>query len=141
AAAALGIESVAVYAPADALSLHTRAATKAVPLPAGADPVASYLDIALLVRAAKESGCDAIHPGYGFLSENAAFARRCAEEGIIFVGPRVEVLELFGDKGQARALAERCGVPVMKGTVEPTSLEQARAFLASLGDGGAMMIK
>src|SRR5205085_52829 len=72
---------------------------------------------------------------------NAGFARRCAEAGLTFVGPRAEILECFGDKGQARALAERCGVPVLPGTSGPTSLEQAREFLASLGAGGAMMIK
>ena len=83
----------------------------------------------------------AIHPGYGFLSENADFARRCAEAGITFVGPRPDILELFGDKVQARALAQRCGVPVLPGTTQPTSLDEARAFFASLGDGGAMLIK
>lgn len=90
---------------------------------------------------AKESGCDAIHPGYGFLSENVWFARRCAEEGITFVGPLPGTLEMFGDKARARALAERCGVPVLSGTMSPVTLGQAKEFLSSLGDGGSMMIK
>jgi pyruvate carboxylase len=85
---------------------------------------------------AREAGCDSIHPGYGFLSENADFARRCGEAGLTFVGPRPETLDLFGDKARARALAERCGVPVLPGTAGPTSLDEARAFLASLGEGG-----
>src|SRR3989442_12805115 len=139
AAAELGIRTVAVFSADDARSLHTRKADEARPL-RGAG-VAAYLDGEHILTLTKEAGCDAIHPGYGFLSENAGFARRCAEEGIIFVGPRAEILEFFGDKGQARALAERCGVPVLPGTSGPTSLEQAREFLASLGDGGAMMIK
>jgi len=139
AAAELGIRTVAVFSEDDANSLHTRKADEACPL-RGAG-VAAYLDMEQQIAVAKEAGCDAIHPGYGFLSENARFARRCAEEGIIFVGPRAEILDLFGDKGQARALAERHDVPILAGTAGPTSLEQARAFLASLGKGGAMMIK
>lgn len=139
AAAELDMRTVAIFSEDDALSLHLRKADDTRPL--RGKGVAPYLDMEQIIAAAKETGCDAIHPGYGFLSENGAFARRCAEEGITFVGPRAEMLNLFGDKGQARALAERCGVPVMKGTSEPTSLEHARAFLTSLGDGGAMMIK
>jgi pyruvate carboxylase len=139
AAAELDIRTVAVFSEDDANSLHTRKADEARALRgAGVTP---YLDIEQLLTVAKEAGCDAIHPGYGFLSENAQFARRCAEEGVTFVGPRAEILELFGDKGQARALAERCGVPVLVGTSGPTSIEQARKFFASLGTGGAMIIK
>ena len=139
AAAELGIQTVAVFSEDDANSLHTRKAHEARPL-RGAG-VAAYLNGEQLLAVAKEASCDAIHPGYGFLSENAGFARRCAEQGITFVGPRAEILELFGDKGQARVLAERCSVPVLPGTSGPTSLEQARQFLASLGNTGAMMIK
>ena len=114
AAAELGIRTVAVFSEDDASSLHTRRADEAHPLRGmGA---AAYLDIEQIVAVATECGCDAIHPGYGFLSENAAFARRCAAAGITFVGPRAETLEIFGDKTQARALAERCGVPVLPGT-------------------------
>jgi acetyl/propionyl-CoA carboxylase alpha subunit/acetyl-CoA carboxylase carboxyltransferase component len=139
AAAELGIRTVAVFSEDDAQSLHTRKADEARSL--RGKGVAAYLDIDTIIAVAKEAGCDAIHPGYGFLSENAVFARRCVEAGLTFVGPRVEILELFGDKVQARALAERCGVPVQKGTSTATTLEDARKFFSSLGDGGAMMIK
>ncbi|MCS6927608.1 MAG: carbamoyl-phosphate synthase large subunit, partial [Candidatus Binatia bacterium] len=139
AAAELGIRTVAIFSEDDTASLHLRAADEARPLRGVG--VAAYLDGEQLVAIAKEADCDAIHPGYGFLSESAEFARRCAEAGIVFVGPRAEILELFGDKGQARALAQRCGVPVLPGTWGPTSLEQAREFLAALGEGGAVMVK
>ena len=140
AAAELGIRTVAVFSEDDAQSLHTRKADEAHAL-RGSGP-AAYLDGEQMVAIAKATGCDAIHPGYGFLSENAGFARLCAAaEGITFVGPDPETLELFGDKVQARALAERSGVPVLPGTTGPTSLDQARDFLASLGDGGAVMVK
>jgi pyruvate carboxylase len=82
-----------------------------------------------------------LHPGYGFLSENALLARRCAEEGIVFVGPSPDALELFGDKVRAKALAGRCGLPAIEGTTGSTTLDEARAFFASLGAGGAVMIK
>ena len=88
--------------------LHTQKADEAHPLRRRGP--AAYLDADCIVSVAAETGCDAIHPGYGFLSENAAFARRCAEAGIAFVGPRPATLELFGDKVRARALAEQCDV-------------------------------
>ena len=138
-AAEMGIRTVAVYSEDDAQSLHTRKTDDAHPL-AGLG-AAAYLDVEQLLRVAREAGCDAVHPGYGFLSENADFARRCNEAGLTFVGPRPEALALFGDKARARALAERCGVPVLPGTAGPTSLDEARAFLASLGEGGAVMVK
>ncbi|WP_309605631.1 carboxyl transferase domain-containing protein [Phenylobacterium sp.] len=138
-AAEMGIATVAVYSQDDAASLHIRKADEAVALQ-GSGP-AAYLDIAHVVAAATAAGCDAVHPGYGFLSENAAFARACAEAGLTFVGPTPETLALFGDKGRARRLAQRCGVPVLPGTDGPTSLEDARAFFAGLGPGGAVMVK
>jgi len=139
AAAELGIRTVAIFSQDDASSLHARRADEARPLHgAGA---AAYLDASQIVAVAKGCGCDAIHPGYGFLSENAEFARRCAVEGITFVGPSPETLELFGDKTQARALAERCGVPVLRGTSGSVTVGEAKEFLASLGDQGAMVIK
>ncbi|MGH7934203.1 MAG: biotin carboxylase N-terminal domain-containing protein, partial [Candidatus Binataceae bacterium] len=138
AAAEMDIRTVTVYSEDDTNSLHTRKADAARAL--RGTGAAAYLDIEQMVAVAKAAECDAIHPGYGFLSENAAFARRCAEERIIFTGPRAEVLELFGDKVRARALAERLAVPVLRGTASATSLDEAREFLASLG-GGAMMIK
>jgi acetyl/propionyl-CoA carboxylase alpha subunit len=139
AAAGLGLPSVAIYSEDDARSLHTRRADNARPL-RGRGP-AAYLDAAQIIAAAKDAGCDAIHPGYGFLSEDPAFAQRCAEAGLTFVGPRPEILGLFGDKARARMLAERLGVPVLPGSETAASLDHARAFLASLGDDGAMMIK
>jgi acetyl/propionyl-CoA carboxylase alpha subunit/acetyl-CoA carboxylase carboxyltransferase component len=138
AAAELGIRTVAVFSQDDAASLHIRKADDARQLNgAGA---AAYLDGDQIVAIARAAGCDAIHPGYGFLSENAWFAGRCRDEGITFVGPSREMLELFGDKIQARALAQRLGVPVLPGTNGATSLDDARAFLESLG-GAPMIIK
>ncbi len=139
AAAEMGIRSIGVYSEDDSRSLHVRRVDKSVALSgSGAAP---YLDIGQMIAVAREESCDAVHPGYGFLSENAEFGRACADSGLIFVGPRPELLELFGDKVAARALADRCGVPIPKGTGGPTSLDQARDFLATLGPGGAIMIK
>jgi pyruvate carboxylase len=135
AAAALDIGSVAIVSEDDARSLHVRRADEARPL-RGTGP-AAYLDIAGVVSAAREAGCDAVHPGYGFLSENADFARACGEAGLIFVGPSPEVLTLFGDKTIARAVARQCSVPVPEGT-GIVGLDEARAFLAR---HGAVMVK
>jgi acetyl/propionyl-CoA carboxylase alpha subunit len=136
AAGELGLHTVAVHSEDDARSLHTRRADESRAL-RGVGP-AAYLDAAQLVALAREAGCDAIHPGYGFLAESAAFARACAEAGIRFIGPRPEVLEQFGDKLRARELARRCGVPVLRGTQGPTELEAAREFQRAQG---AVMIK
>ena len=113
-AADLGIATVAVHPEDDAKSLHTRLADTAVQLPGTG--AAAYLDAAAIIAAAREAGCDAIHPGYGFLSENEAFASACAKAKILFVGPRPETLSLFGDKGRARAFAAEHNVPVVPGT-------------------------
>ena len=134
----LGIATVAVFAPEDALSLHVTRADSAVALPgAGA---AAYLDIRAVVDAAVSAGCDAVHPGYGFLAENAGFARAVAAAGLTFVGPGPETLERFGDKGAARRLARETGVPLAAGTEGATSLAEAEAFMASLG-GRPIMVK
>ena len=136
AAKALGMESVGVYAPADALSLHTRMTThaRAIGEGAGQDPVAAYLDGAALIAIAKEMACDCVHPGYGFLSENANFAAMCAAEGITFVGPSAAALQLFGDKVTARALAQSCGVPVVSGsTAALASAAEASEIAESIG--------
>jgi acetyl/propionyl-CoA carboxylase alpha subunit/acetyl-CoA carboxylase carboxyltransferase component len=134
-----GLDAVAIYSGDDAQSMHVRAADAAYEIPGRG--ARAYLDIEAVIAAAKATGCDAIHPGYGFLSENATLARRCVEESIVFVGPSPDALELFGDKAQAKALAKRCSVPIIEGTDGSTSLEEAKAFLGSLGAGGAVMIK
>ena len=138
AASELGLRTVAVYSEDDARSLHIRAADETRSLDGiGA---AAYLDEEAVVEAARNAGCGAIHPGYGFLAERASFARRCADAGIVFVGPKTEHLELFGDKGRARAAAVASDVPVLSGLDRAVSLDEARAFLTSL-DGGAMIVK
>ncbi|NKQ56026.1 ATP-grasp domain-containing protein [Amycolatopsis sp. K13G38] len=134
-AAALGLRTVAVHPADDAESAHVRRADEAVELP-GEGP-AAYLDAEAVVGAAVKTGCDTLHPGYGFLSENPALARRCAEAGVTFVGPSPETLALFGDKTAARARAEEAGVPVPAGA--PAA--EAHRFLESLGPGGAVMVK
>src|ERR1043166_1563123 len=131
-----GLATVAIHSADDAQSLHVRAADAVYEIPGRG--ARAYLDTEAVISAAKTTGCDALHPGYGFLSENAALARRCAEEGITFVGPSPAALELFGDKAKAKALAKSCGVPVIDGTEGPTTLEEARAFLAA---HSAVMIK
>ncbi|MFZ3220960.1 MAG: biotin carboxylase N-terminal domain-containing protein, partial [Rhodoferax sp.] len=103
----LGIASVAVYAADDAQSAHVTAADAAVALPAGGP--AAYLDMAQLLAIARQTGCDAVHPGYGFLSERADFAQACQAAGLRFIGPTPEQLQLFGDKARARTLAQQCG--------------------------------
>ncbi|MGH2632709.1 MAG: biotin carboxylase N-terminal domain-containing protein, partial [Tepidiformaceae bacterium] len=144
AATALGMESVGVYAAVDSLSLHPRFTTRAIDLTgpnAGAgDPVAAYLDGAALVRAAQESACDCVHPGYGFLSENAAFAELCAGAGLAFVGPPAAALTLFGNKVQARAFAKSLGIPVVPGSSGAVASPEEAAELAG-GIGYPVMLK
>ena len=94
---------------------------------------ASYLDAKLVVHAAKATGCDALHPGYGFLSERAALARLCADEGIVFVGPDAEVIDALGDKLRARAIAGEHGVPLVPGTDEIASVADARKAAEDIG--------
>ncbi|MBN9527660.1 MAG: carbamoyl-phosphate synthase large subunit [Alphaproteobacteria bacterium] len=139
AAAELGVGAVMVHAEDDARSLHVQAGDDALPL--AGQGAAAYLDIAQIVAAAQAAGCDAVHPGYGFLSENAAFAAACAAAGLTFIGPSPEALALFGDKARARALAGRLDVPLLPGTSGPTDLAATLAFFDSLGDGAAVMIK
>ncbi|MCX6006992.1 MAG: carbamoyl-phosphate synthase large subunit [Chloroflexi bacterium] len=139
AAADLGIGSAAVYPSDDSKSLHVLSADEALVLPGKG--ASAYLDIEQIILLARSSGCDAVHPGYGFLSENPSFARRCAEEGLMFIGPRPDILELFGNKAEARALAKRCGVPLLPGTLGATTLEEARDFFTSRGKDSAIMIK
>ncbi len=139
AAAELGIPSVAIYSRDDGGSLHTGKADEAVPLPGvGA---AAYMAIEEVIAAAKLSGSDAVHPGYGFLAESPAFARRCGEAGLTFIGPSVESLDLLADKARTRAAAKAAGVPLMRGIDHPVTLAEAMDFFGSLGQSGAMIIK
>ncbi|MFN5511489.1 MAG: biotin carboxylase N-terminal domain-containing protein, partial [Burkholderiales bacterium] len=130
AAAELGIPTVAIHSVDDAASLHVRQADEAVALPGSG--ARAYLDIAAVVAVAVQAGCDALHPGYGFLSENPDLARACADAGITFVGPGVQALNTFGDKVLAKALAAQCEVPLIQGSNGPVNAEQARAFMVSL---------
>ncbi len=138
ACADLGIRSVGVFAEDDQASLHVRRVDEAVALAGRGVP--AYLDGAQLIAIATEQGCEAIHPGYGFLAENADFAEQCERAGLILIGPGAQTLRLFGDKAAARALAARCQVPLVQGTAQAVTLDQAQAFMASLG-GSAVMIK
>ena len=127
AAAALKIESVAVYVPADALSLHTRIAKQA-------HEIKNYLDAEAVIETARKSGCDGVHPGYGFLAESAEFATRCRAAGLVFVGPSPQTLALFGDKTKARKLAQSLAIPVVPGSARLLeSAEDATAIANDLG--------
>ncbi len=128
----LGVSSVAVYSDADRGSLHVRYADEA--WPCGPPQAAqSYLNVDRILAIAKESGAQAIHPGYGFLSENAAFARRCIEAGIVFIGPRPETIEEMGDKVVARQKMQAAGVPLVPGTTEKLSDDEAIAAASEMG--------
>ena len=128
-----GLEAVAVYSEADRLSPHVRAANLAVPI--GPPPAAqSYLDIAKLVDAAQRTGCQAVHPGYGFLSERAPFADAVAAAGLVFVGPPASAIRAMGDKTEARRRMQAAGVPIVPGTTRPLADHvQARPEAARLG--------
>ncbi len=136
----LGLRTVAVYAEEDRFCIHRYKADEAYQVGHGKGPVAAYLDIASIVGIAKEKGVQAIHPGYGFLSENAALARACEEAGIIWVGPRPELLEMMGDKTAARALAKKINVPVLPGTEEPVT-DRAAALKIAKEIGFPLIIK
>lgn len=133
AAEALGIRSVAVYSDADADALHTRTANEAVSI-GGLTAAESYLDAGRIIAACKQSGADALHPGYGFLSENASFAAAVEEAGITFVGPPAEAIRLMGDKLEAKRIAANAGVPTIPG--RPEALESAEAAGEAAADIG-----
>ncbi|MEQ9519755.1 MAG: carboxyl transferase domain-containing protein [Parvibaculum sp.] len=139
AAGEVGLATVAIYASDDQQSGHVTAADEAKAL-TGTGATA-YLNIAEIIETAQGSGCDAIHPGYGFLSENVEFANACAAAGLTFVGPSPNALSLFGDKAAARALAAKLGVALLPGTNKETTLEEVHAFFDMLEPGAAIMIK
>ena len=134
----MGIETVAVYSDADRTALHVRRATLAVHL-GGSKPSESYLDIAKVVAAAKATGCDALHPGYGFLSENEDAAIACQEAGIEFLGPPPRAILAMGDKVEARKIALQAGVPLVPGLQE--DVDQARLAAAAKQVGYPVMLK
>src|SRR3569832_176091 len=136
ACADLGIRSTAVHSDDDALSAHVKAADAAQALDASGP--AAYLDIARVIAAAMAARCDAVHPGYGFLSENADFAAACEKAGLVFIGPTPQVLAIFGDKARARDLASKFGVPILAGTQGPATLVLSCAFFR---EHGAIIIK
>ena len=138
-AAMMDISTVAVYPEDDSLSLHTRRTDEACKIEGRG--VAAYLNASGLVAAALECDCDAVHPGYGFLAENAAFARACENAGLAFIGPTPETLDLFGYKVAARAFAVSNGVPVVPGTSGSTDLASAKRFMEDLGEDAAVMVK
>ncbi len=128
----MGIQTVAVYSEPDANALHVREADEAYAL-GGSTPHDSYLNQEKILQAVRETGADAIHPGYGFLSENASFAAKCQEAGVLFIGPRPDVMETMGDKLQARKLAKKAGVPVLPGTDDAVDDSQALEKAWELG--------
>jgi len=128
----LGIEAVAVYSTADADALHVRLADRAVRI--GPPPVGqSYLSIPAIIAAAETTGCEAVHPGYGFLSENADFVRACEENDLVFIGPSAEVMERMGDKARAKAEMRAAGVPLVPGTEGIAGPDEALAAAEELG--------
>ncbi len=135
----MGIESVVIHGREDRMSLPVRLADEGYYIP-GEDPLASYLDIEAIIHAAKEVGADAVHPGYGFLSENATFAQRLSEEGITFIGPSPDSLRLLGDKIAAREAMSKAGIPVARGTNEPIS-DSKEALEVASEIGFPLMIK
>ncbi len=140
AASELGLRTVAIYAQEDRLAVHRFKADEAYQVGAGKGPVAAYLDIPGIIALAREKGVDLIHPGYGFLSENADFALACQEAGITFVGPRPELLRMMGDKTAARSLAQKVGVPTLPGTENPIE-DRSQALKTAKEIGFPLIIK
>ena len=150
ACAELGIATVGIYAAEDEYSVHRFKADEAYLIGEGKKPIEAYLDIEGIIQAAKEAGADAIHPGYGFLSENLQFAKRCQEEGLSFIGPKLEHLDIFGDKIKAKEAAVKAGIQSIPGSDGPVdSVDEVLQFAkdygypimikAALGGGGRGM--
>ncbi len=134
AATELGIRTVAIYSHEDRVHLHRYKADEGYLIGKGLSPVGAYLAIDRIIEIAQDANVDGIHPGYGFLSENADLSRACQEAGIAFVGPAPEVLEALGDKTAARKLAKKAGVPTVPGTEDPVATyEEARTFTEEFG--------
>lgn len=130
----LGIRTVAIYSHEDRFAVHRLKADEAYQVGVAGEPIRSYLNIEAIIALAREKGVDAIHPGYGFLSENAEFARACKAAGIAFIGPRDELLDKLGDKVAARTLAKAAGVPILSGSEEPlTAGPEAHKIAEGLG--------
>jgi pyruvate carboxylase len=140
AATELGFRTVAIYAQEDRLAIHRFKADEAYLVGEGKGPVGAYLDIPGIVALAQERGVDMIHPGYGFLAENAEFAKACADAGITFIGPRVELLRMMGDKTAARALAKKVGVPTLPGTEDPIE-DRDKALKVAKDIGFPLIVK
>ncbi len=138
-AAELNISTVGIYTEDDSHSLHIRRADQAVALKGSG--VETYLDMDQILTVASETSCTAVHPGYGFLSENAEFAQQCADRGLTFIGPQVAILKVLGDKASARKLAKNCSVPLLPGTMEPVTMAEAEVFFNHLSPGRSMIIK
>lgn len=150
ACAELGISTVGIYAAEDEYSVHRFKADEAYLIGEGKKPIEAYLDIEGIIQVAKEAGADAIHPGYGFLSENLQFAKRCQEEGLTFIGPKLEHLDIFGDKIKAKEAAVKAGIQSIPGSDGPVdSVDEVLQFAkdygypimikAALGGGGRGM--
>lgn len=146
----LNLETVAIYAKEDEYGVHRFRADESYLVGAGKKPIEAYLDMDDIIRIAKKTGADAIHPGYGFLSENEVFAQKCADAGITFIGPTVEQLQMFGDKIEAKEVAHAAGLKTIPGTEDPVrSITEVRDFAdkygypimvkAALGGGGRGM--
>ncbi|MCD4758770.1 MAG: acetyl-CoA carboxylase biotin carboxylase subunit [Arcobacteraceae bacterium] len=125
----LEMKSVAIFSEVDVEGVWVRKADECYPIMG--DPVQAYLDYSVIISIAKKASCDAIHPGYGFLSENADFARACAENGLIFIGPKPEHIDLFGDKMASKVAMKAVGVPVLEGTDEPIEDKKIGAKIAT----------
>ena len=130
----LGLQTIAIYSNEDTYSIFRTAADESYLIGENESPLGAYLDIPQIIQLAKKHGADAIHPGYGFLSENGDFARACEEAGIQFIGPSSRILDLMGDKLSAKQMALACGVPTTPGTAEPLkSREEAQKLAMEFG--------